>query len=286
MFNLNIESKEIKEIFIEIGLTNKQGVEYKQRITKQRQVFDYLNQLNSIIRPLSNKRQITLVDCACGKNYLSFLADYYFSEVQKKNIRFICIDHNEKLIKDSARIAKNLGFNNMDFRCSSIIDAKLSVRPTVVYSLHACDTATDMTIAKGILENAGHILSVSCCQKTVHDQLRKHPLKSVTRYGAYKTRLADMLADSMRGLVLESLGYLVNIFEFVPSAETPKNIMLKAEKGSPNENRIHKAIQEYDYLQEVFHINPRLLDYLKENLAFNSGKRIGNQTKIRESLVN
>ena len=286
MLNLIFESKEIKEIFVEIGLTNKQGVEYKQRITKQRQVFDYLNQLNSIVRPLSNKRQITQVDCACGKNYLSFLANYYFSEVQKKNICFICIDHNEKLIKDSARIAENLGFTNMEFQCSSIIDARLEIRPTVIYSLHACDTATDMTIAKGILENAGHILSVSCCQKTVHDQLMKHPLKSITRYGAYKTRLADMLADSMRGLVLESLGYLVNIFEFVPSAETPKNIMLKAEKGSPNENRIRTAIQEYEHLQQVFHINPRLLDYLKENLAFSSGQKSGNYARIRESLLN
>jgi ABC-type lipoprotein export system ATPase subunit len=114
----------------------------------------------------------------------------------------------------------------------------------------------------------------------------KHPLKSITRYGAYKTRLVDMLGDSMRGLVLESLGYLVNIFEFVPSAETPKNIMLKAEKGSPNEKRIGTAIREYEHLQEVFHINPRLLDYLKESLAFKNGIQLQNYAEFRQNLLN
>ena len=286
MFNLNFESKEIREIFSAIGLTNKEGVEYKQRITKQRQVFDYLNQLNSIIRPLSPKKQIILVDCASGKSYLSFLANYYFSEVQKKNIRFICIDHNEKLIKDSAQAARSLGFNNMEFRCASILESDSGIRPYIVYSLHACDTATDMTIAKGILENANYILSVSCCQKTVHNQLMKHPLKSVTRFGAYKTRLADMLADSMRGLVLESMGYMINLFEFVPSAETPKNIMLKAEKGSPNEKRSRQAIQEYEDLQEAFHIKPKLLDYLKGSLEFTNRLQVENFARVRENLLN
>lgn len=60
-------------------------------------------------------------------------------------------------------------------------------------------------------------MTVSCCQHTVRNQIKKHPLTSITKYGVYKERLVDMIADSMRTLLLESKGYKVNVFEYVSS---------------------------------------------------------------------
>ena len=71
-----------------------------------------------------------------------------------------------------------------------------------------------------------------------------------------------MLSDSMRSLVLEAHGYQTDIFDYVPASETPKNIMLRAVKGSFDEDRARRAQEEYRLLRECFHAEPKLADYL------------------------
>ncbi len=154
----------------------------------------------------------------------------------------------------------------MEFICDDIFNVDFKIKPDVIYSLHACDTATDMTIAKGILEDAKYIITVSCCQHTIRNRIKKHPLTSITRHSVYKERLVDMLTDSMRTLLLERKGYKVKIFEYVISRETPKNIMLRAVKvGTLSNKNYEKAIEDYRKLQNMFNVQPKLGDYIKEN---------------------
>jgi hypothetical protein len=119
-----------------------------------------------------------------------------------------------------------------------------------------------MTIAKGISEGAKCIMTVSCCQHFVRYHMKKHPLTSITRYGVYKERMADMLSDTMRCLLLEAAGYQIDLFEYVPASETPKNIMIRAVKGSYDEKKSQQAQREYDRLKELFHVEPKLAEYL------------------------
>lgn len=191
MKNINIETNELKEIFSSIGLANKSGGNYKERLKKHKQIYDYLLHINKAVGKLSRKRELILVDCACGKSYLSFVANYYFTYIEKRNVKFVCIDYNKHVIDASQKAAHELGFKNMEFICNDIFKVDFSVKPDIIYSLHACDTATDMTIAKGILEDAKYIMTVSCCQHTVRKKINKHPLTSVTKHGVYKERLAD-----------------------------------------------------------------------------------------------
>ena len=51
-------------------------------------------------------------------------------------------------------------------------------------------------------------------------------------------------------------------FEYVPVRETPKNIMLRAVKGPYNEKRSQRARNEYDRIKEIFHVEPKLMEYL------------------------
>lgn len=264
MKTIDFETEELRSIYQIIGLSNVKGERYKQRERKDKQIIDYLSHISKVVSKLSTKRELVLVDCGCGRAYLSFVANYYFTEIEKRKVKFICIDHNKDVIAAAKDAAEKLGYKNMRFICSDISKAKLDGKADVVYCLHACDAATDMTIAKGIEANANHILSVACCQKQIKDDMRKHPLTSITKHGVYKERLADILADSLRGLILESNGYKVKIFEFISSSETPKNIMIRAEKiSSISHMKRHMLKSEYAKIKDMFHIHSRVEDYLK-----------------------
>ena len=119
----------------------------------------------------------------------------------------------------------------------------------IVCSLHACDIASDEAIARGIQLKAPFLLVVPCCQHEVINQLKDHPLKALTRHGVYKARLADLLTDAMRTLILEAAGYKVRVTEYVSPIHTPKNIMIQAEKI---QSRNKMAMEQYLELRNTF----------------------------------
>lgn len=262
MNTIDINSEEIKLLFSLIGLSNKEGVNYFKRIKKHRQIFDFLIHIEKAVNNLSKKRTLVIVDCACGKSYLSFIANYYLTAILNRKVEFLCIDHNSHVIEQSRIAAKSLGLNNMNFICDDIFNVKLNQQPDIICSLHACNTATDMTIAKGITEQARYIMTVSCCQHFVRLGLKSHPLTSITKFSVYKERIADMLSDTMRSLVLEQTGYLTKLFDYVPVSQTPKNIIIRAMKGSFDEKRSKKAESEYNKLKDIFNVEPKLNEYL------------------------
>lgn len=264
MDTMKFDETVLRKIYKVIGLSNPDGETYKERERKHSQIFDFLRHLEKAVGTLSKHREIVLVDCACGKGYLSFISNYYFSVMQKRKVKFICIDYNAHVIEASRKAAEILGLNNMSFICADIAKVNLEVRPDIVYSLHACDTATDMAIAKGIAEDATYIMTVSCCQHTVRKTMKKHPLGAVTQHGVYRERLGDMLADTMRALILESRGYKVRIFEYVSMTETPKNVMVRAVKtGTSSPRKRSEILKRYSDLESVFNTTPKLDELLE-----------------------
>ena len=256
--------QEIQELNAIIGLANPKGDSYKARAHKQQQMIDYYTSLKAIIKKLSTKRTLYLYDCGCGRSCLSFYLNYFLKKDGWENIQFICIDTNEKLIERCRETARRLGMDNMSFHAASIQDFAFPAQPEILYSLHACDSAIDQMIYQGIKENARHILSVSCCQHTNRKKMKGHPMVAVTRHGLYKERLTDMVADSLRALLLEAQGYKVNIFEFVNSSHTPKNVMVRCEKIQPASDQTRLALEEYDKLSALFNFHPKLETYLQE----------------------
>jgi len=256
--------QDIQELNIIIGLASPNGNNYKERLHKHQQMLDYYIAIKSIIKRLSTKRTLYLYDCGCGRSYLSFYLNYHLQKDGFNNIAFICIDSNKDLIELCRQTASEMKMTNMTFYDSNIADFDLPEKPDIVYSLHACDTATDQMIYKGIVENAKYILSVSCCQHTMRKQMKNHPLAMVSRHKPYKERLADMISDSLRVLILESYGYKVTVYEFVSATHTPKNIMLKCEKVGQVYEKAALAVNEYEKLAELFNMHPMLKVYLQE----------------------
>jgi hypothetical protein len=207
-----------------------------------------------------------LLDCGCGKSYLSFVLYQYCQEVLGRELNIIGIDNNAELIGKCNDSAKNLGFTGMQFHNSDIAAFKTDAKIDITYSLHACNTATDQTIAKGINMGAQYIFSVSCCQHTNREKMAGHCLASISRYRPYKERLVDMVGDSMRALLLEHLGYGVSIFEFATTAQTPKNIMLRAIKGTVKQQDQTQAMAKYKELVKGFNFAPALENMLNSTL--------------------
>ena len=104
------------------------------------------------------------------------------SRAAGRDVQFILVDNNRHVVEQSRRAAAELGYENMTFLCDDILCAQLTRRPDVVYSLHACDAATDMTIARGIAARANYIITVSCCQHHVRACMKRHPWTPITRY--------------------------------------------------------------------------------------------------------
>lgn len=244
-----------------IGIMSNEGKILNNKIRKYNQIDHYVELIDKALDSLSTEETITILDCGCGKSYLSFVLNYYLTEVKKIKCSFLGIDISKSVIESSKEIAKNLDYRNMEFLAMDIKDFKPTKKINMVMSLHACDTATDMALALAIKVESDLIIAVPCCHREMLNQYSYEPFKSITKYGILKARMADALTDGMRGLMLEAKGYDVSIVEYISPLETPKNLMIRAEKTSKK----HPALlDEYRALCSSLNAKPALLKFLEE----------------------
>lgn len=252
-----------KDLLTEIGILAKNGKIKNDKIRKYNQIDYFVELMRGVLKEIGERDEYVILDAACGKSYLSFVLNFYMREILKKKCRFIGVDYSETVIEASKRIAKNLSYNNMEFIKADLTEYTPSVRPDIVISLHACDTATDMALALGIRSQSRAIVSVPCCHKDILKQYSYEPFEAITRYGILKARLADTLTDGIRAAYLESAGYKISMIEYISPLETPKNIMIRAVyTGKKNE----KSAKDYENLKQMLHVKPAIERFLsKEN---------------------
>lgn len=157
------------------------------------------------------------------------------------------------------KMAQALKYRNMTFYQEDIKNYIPDRDIHLVISLHACDTATDMALALGIRCNSKAIVSVPCCQKEILNQYHYEPLQPILKHGILKARMADILTDGLRALLLEAKGYRVSIVEYISPLETPKNLLLRAIKTGYGDSR---AMEEYQRLKSTLGVSPSLEKYI------------------------
>jgi len=118
-----------------------------------------------------------------------------------------------------------------------------------------------MALALGIKVESDVIIAVPCCHRELLNQYSYDPFKNILKHGVFKTRLADMLTDGMRSLMLEARGYDVSVVEYISPLETPKNLMIRAIKKR-DENP--SAMDEYMSLMAKLNVYPALYSFLNE----------------------
>lgn len=231
----------------EIGILTAEGKLKNDMIRKYNQIDHYVE----LVAPMfeqDDSEEIVLLDCACGKSYLSFVMNYYLHEVLHRRCRVIGVDINEHVIDESRAMAKRLGYHNMVFQCADLRTYQPPKNVTAVISLHACDIATDLALVTAIRARAKYIACVPCCHKELLDQYTIPGLEPLTRFGVFKARFNDVLTDSMRALKLEAEGYKVSVVEYISPLDTPKNLLIRAVRTGQENAR---ARQEYDAVRRV-----------------------------------
>lgn len=90
----------------------------KVRADKRRkfyQVDRFVELVDEIVGEWREKRPLTILDCGCGKSYLSFVLNYWLVEKRRVPCKIIGIDENENVIQASRDIQTRLNYRNMEF---------------------------------------------------------------------------------------------------------------------------------------------------------------------------
>ncbi len=253
-----IKAQEASKLLKALGIMNSLGEIPQDKRRKFYQIDRFVELLDNYLQQWPNDREMVVVDCGCGKSYLSFVLNYYLQDKLRKRCYFIGIDGNPDVIKASERIRDELGYRNMEFHPVRIEEFFTDRDVSLVLSLHACDIATDQQLALGIRLEADHIVAVPCCQKDLRDQLNYNDLQDFARFPILKNRLSDVITDGLRVLGLEAHGYKVNVVEYISPLETPKNIMIRAEKKGYNQ----KAYERYKEAKKYWGVDPSMDKYI------------------------
>lgn len=215
-----------------LGVTNHAGVVREGMADKHRQIHKFTEILSHLIEeaPLPDDRPAEITDMGCGKGYLTFATHDYFDRALHRSARVCGVEARPELVSLCNRIAHDTGRPKLSFIGGTIQDAELPA-PDVLIALHACDTATDDAIARGIKTGAALIVVAPCCQKELRPQLQAAPvLAPALRHGIWQERHAEFVTDALRALLLEWAGYETKVFEFISTDHTAKNLMIAATK--------------------------------------------------------
>lgn len=247
-----------------LRLTDQNGEVYNAAQDKWKQINHYVELLSSSLNNLHSEDTISVVDMGAGKGYLTFaLYDYLNNELKKKAV-VEGIEYRQDLVELCNGIAGQAGFDGLHFSQGTIDAYEASGKLDVLIALHACDTATDDAIYKGIQNQAKLIVVAPCCHKQVRRELElvkaKNELDFMTRHGIFLERHAEMLTDSIRALILEYYGYQTKVMQFISDAHTPKNVMIVAEKREINTEKQQEIKTKLQELKAYFGIRTHYLE--------------------------
>jgi SAM-dependent methyltransferase len=229
---------------------------------KERQVQHYVELLRPL--PLWERDTIRVVDAGCGKAYMSLALVAYGREVGT-SVELVGLDTNPQVIETVRGIADDLGYGEARFEATSIEQYESEQPIDLLVSLHACDTATDEAIAAGVRLGAESIVVAPCCHHELAAQISGQK-DALLRHGLLLGRQADLVTDALRAAALETLGYRVDVIEFVSTEHTPKNLMLRAERA-PSAPRAQRAATEYVELRDRWGVDPAIERLLGDRLA-------------------
>ncbi len=230
-----------KRYLQELRLTDAEGKVYKNAQDKWKQINHYIEILNGMLVGLPQNEQLQVVDMGSGKGYLTFALYDYLRNVLQRDVAVTGVEYRKDLVDFCNEVAHRAEFDQLSFVEGSIDSYEPSHALNVLIALHACDTATDDAIAKGIKNNADLIVVAPCCHKQIRREMEKGKAKNeldfLLKHGIFLERQAEMLTDGLRALIMEYYGYQTKVFQFVSDAHTPKNVLVVGVKNGTNATR-------------------------------------------------
>ena len=224
---------------------------------KYDQVNEFLKVIDAVVADKPEKT-LNIVDCGCGRAYLTLAVYFYLTNVRGFEVRVCGIDRKAEVIATARKLAASLDVaEQVTFIEGDIATSDPAFEPDMVLSLYACDTATDEALARGMEWKCCYLLCAPCCQHELHKTLKEGgAMQAVLRHGILRERLADLLTDTFRAQILRVLGFRVHVMEFVSAEATARNILLKAEFCvKPGQQA---AVSDYLELRDFWKVTPWL----------------------------
>lgn len=219
-----------KQYLKALRLTDKDGKVFKNAQDKWKQINHYIEILSTMLKDLPQEKTLQVVDMGSGKGYLTFALYDYLHDVLQRQVNLVGVEYRADMVDLCNKIAKEAAFENLSFVQGTIEDYQSEQAINVLIALHACDTATDDAIFKGIQQEAELIVVAPCCHKQIRREMEtyktKNELDFLLQHGIFLERQAEMLTDGMRALILAYHGYQTKVFQFVADAHTPKNVLI------------------------------------------------------------
>jgi SAM-dependent methyltransferase len=255
-----------------VGIMTQDGRIKADMQRKFKQINEYLRLVDETdsFQALSGS-SIHIVDFGCGNAYLTFAIYFYLHDILQLEAHVTGVDIQSDLIERHKKKADSLGWDQLTFQVGEIANFEPETIPNVVMALHACDTATDDAIAKGIRWESKVIICAPCCQHELQAQLSKIPVPQqmlpIYQDGILSERMGDILTDTFRATILRIMGYRTDVTQFVPIEHTAKNLMIRSVKTSPAGTE--RWVEEYRNLKSFWQVTPYLERLLGDKYAGN-----------------
>ena len=255
-----------------IGLADGEGKIRASMRGKYDQVNEFLKVVEDVLKgeKPADTANFTVVDCGCGKAYLTLALYFYLTQTLGfPKVTVIGVDRRHDVIEAATKMASQLDVSDRvrfaeadlaTFDLAAFQNDTSASSVDMVISLHACDTATDEALARGVEWKSRYIVSAPCCQhelqKTLGTGNEAGAFAGVLRHGILRERLCDILTDAFRAQILRILGFRTQVMEFVSPDATARNILLRAEFGvKPGQSGV---VSEYLDLRDYWKVTPWL----------------------------
>ena len=282
--------------WFKLGLTTREGKVTADMQHKFKQICKYVEIVDGVMKNVKFDGKIRIADMGAGKGYLTFALYEYLTQKCKYDIAMEGVEIRPDLVAKINEIIKESNLKDFRFVESSIEDFMSSSHQVtkspsrydgeiinletqsqdnsatlrlcdsatldVLIALHACNTATDDAIIKGIESGAKLIICAPCCHKQIRQEMEKSKVvDAITRYGIFMERQAVMITDTIRALILEYFGYKTQVMEFIEMEHTPKNVLLVGKKvGEPSAEEKEAILNEIKNLKERYGIEKHYLE--------------------------
>ena len=245
-----------------LGITTADGKVKIDMQDKYRQINKYVEIIEGVLKSVELEETFSVADMGAGKGYLTFALYDYLVNVLHKTPSMVGVELRKELVDKCNTIAKESGFTGLSFAEGTIMDATLP-KMDMLIALYACDTATDDAIFRGMQAKAKVIVCAPCCHKQIRKQLNPTGnLHKITQFGILKERQAELLTDGLHALIMEAYGYKTNVFEFIATEHTPKNVLIVGIKEREVTTPDPKILEQIADVKRVYGIAYHQLEKL------------------------